>query len=53
MRSEIVTNIESEKIMAIIRLDDQLKVAPVLERLVDAGINVLEITSNTPGFAEC
>jgi 2-dehydro-3-deoxyphosphogluconate aldolase/(4S)-4-hydroxy-2-oxoglutarate aldolase len=52
MRSEIVTNIESEKIMAIIRLDDQLKVAPVLERLVDAGINVLEITSNTPGFAE-
>lgn len=52
MRSEIVTNIEAEKIMAIIRLDDQLKVAPVLERLVDAGINVLEITSNTPGFAE-
>jgi 2-dehydro-3-deoxyphosphogluconate aldolase/(4S)-4-hydroxy-2-oxoglutarate aldolase len=52
MRSEIKIRIESEKLMAIVRLDDQVKVAPALERLISAGINVLEITSNTPGFGE-
>jgi len=52
MRTEIVKQIAAAKVMAIVRLDDQLRVAPVLETLVRAGIRVLEITSNTPGYAE-
>jgi len=52
MRNRTVSRIESEKIIAIVRLEEQLKVAPTLQRLISAGINVLEITSNTPGFEE-
>lgn len=38
--------------MAIIRLKQQSDVAPLINCLVNAGINALEITSNTPGFEQ-
>ena len=40
------------KIVAIIRLKKQSDVAPLVDCLVEAGIKVLEITSNTPGFEQ-
>jgi 2-dehydro-3-deoxyphosphogluconate aldolase/(4S)-4-hydroxy-2-oxoglutarate aldolase len=40
------------KIVAIIRLNKQSDVAPLVDCLVEAGIKVLEITSNTPGFEQ-
>lgn len=50
-RKEITAYIEREKIVAIIRLKEQKKVANVLKNLISGGIKVLEITSNTPGFS--
>ncbi|KPZ58150.1 KHG/KDPG aldolase [Pseudoalteromonas sp. P1-13-1a] len=38
--------------MAIIRLKQQSDVATLINCLVNAGINALEITSNTPGFEQ-
>ncbi|MCG2460488.1 bifunctional 4-hydroxy-2-oxoglutarate aldolase/2-dehydro-3-deoxy-phosphogluconate aldolase [Flavobacteriaceae bacterium F89] len=40
------------KLVAIVRLQQQDQVARVLENMVLGGVQVLEITSNTPGFAE-
>lgn len=49
-KEEIVYRIKREKIIAIIRLSSQNEVAPVLKTLIDNGLNILEITSNTPGY---
>lgn len=50
-KQEIVAIIKQEKIVAIVRLKEQDKVAPLIKSLVKGGIKVLEITSNTPGFS--
>ena len=51
-RQEIVKIIKNEKIVAIVRLKEQLEVPNFLKILINGGIKVLEITSNTPGFSE-
>lgn len=50
-REEIAQIIEQEKLVVVIRLQSQNEVADVIKNLVEAGIKVLEVTSNTPGFA--
>jgi len=51
-RAEIVKIIKKEKIVAIVRMKEQLEVPTFLNSLIKGGIKVLEITSNTPGFSE-
>lgn len=51
-KSEILSIIIKEKLVAVIRLKEQSKVAPIVKALVEGGMKVLEITSNTPGFLE-
>ncbi len=51
-REEIIKIIKQEKIVAIVRLKEQIKVSDFLKNLISGGIKVLEITSNTPGFIE-
>ncbi len=49
-KEEIIYQIRKEKIVAIVRLKEQTAVAPMFKELIESGINILEITSNTPGF---
>ncbi|WP_426431507.1 bifunctional 4-hydroxy-2-oxoglutarate aldolase/2-dehydro-3-deoxy-phosphogluconate aldolase [Winogradskyella sp. HB-48] len=49
-RQEIVAFIKSERLIAIVRTKEQEKVPEIIEALVQGGIRVIEITSNTPGF---
>ncbi|MCQ8886015.1 bifunctional 4-hydroxy-2-oxoglutarate aldolase/2-dehydro-3-deoxy-phosphogluconate aldolase [Pseudoalteromonas agarivorans] len=49
-RIKISNQIKQHKLVAILRLKQQSDVAPLINCLVNAGINALEITSNTPGF---
>lgn len=51
-KNEIISFLEEEKLVAIIRQKDRQKIQPIISALVDGGIKVLEITSNTPGFLE-
>ena len=51
-RQEIVAKIKQEKLIAIVRLKEQGKVSIFVEKLVNANVKVLEITSNTPGYLE-
>ncbi len=51
-RKEILEFIEQEKIVAIIRLNEQIKAPHVVKNLILGGIKVLEITSNTPGYLD-
>lgn len=50
MKSETIQKIEQARIVAIIRLNEQMQVKSVMDALVEAGIQVLEVTSNTPGY---
>ncbi|GAB4162384.1 MAG: bifunctional 4-hydroxy-2-oxoglutarate aldolase/2-dehydro-3-deoxy-phosphogluconate aldolase [Winogradskyella sp.] len=49
-RQEIAAFIKSERLIAIVRTKEQEKVPEIIEDLVQGGIRVIEITSNTPGF---
>ncbi len=51
-RTEFVQRIKQHKLVAIIRLSEQGEVQTTIDCLVEGGVKVLEITSNTPGFAE-
>ncbi|UWX56233.1 bifunctional 4-hydroxy-2-oxoglutarate aldolase/2-dehydro-3-deoxy-phosphogluconate aldolase [Maribacter litopenaei] len=51
-KEEVIRRIKREKIIAIVRLDSQGQVSPLIKILVENGISILEITSNTPGFTE-
>jgi 2-dehydro-3-deoxyphosphogluconate aldolase/(4S)-4-hydroxy-2-oxoglutarate aldolase len=51
-RAEIVKIIKKEKIVAIVRMKEQIEVPAFINSLINGGIKVLEITSNTPGFSE-
>lgn len=51
-RQDISEVIASEKLVVVIRLQDQKDVAGVIRSLIEGGIKVLEVTSNTPGFEE-
>lgn len=51
-RKEKLAVILKEKMVAIVRSADQEHAAKTLDLLIDAGINVLEITANTPGYQE-
>jgi 2-dehydro-3-deoxyphosphogluconate aldolase/(4S)-4-hydroxy-2-oxoglutarate aldolase len=50
MRTAIVTRIEQAKVIAIIRLQNSSSMEELLLTLYQAGIRVLEITSNTPNY---
>ncbi len=50
MKQKIIQQIVEAKIIAIIRVAQQSKVAGIIENVVEAGIRVLEITSNTPDY---
>lgn len=49
-REEIAAIIKQERLIAIVRTKEQEKVSEIIENLVQGGIKVIEITSNTPGF---
>lgn len=49
---DIIDRILAAKLISIIRLKEQAAVERTVEALVAGGIQVLEITSNTPSFAE-
>lgn len=49
-REEIAAFIKSERLIAIVRTKEQEKVADIIESLVQGGIKIIEITSNTPDF---
>ncbi|RRQ47994.1 bifunctional 4-hydroxy-2-oxoglutarate aldolase/2-dehydro-3-deoxy-phosphogluconate aldolase [Maribacter algicola] len=51
-RVEIVKILKREKIVAIVRMKEQLEVPAFINSLIKGGIKALEITSNTPGFTE-
>lgn len=44
------SKIQADRVIAIIRLEAALQVEPMVATLVGAGITVLEVTSNTPGY---
>ncbi len=50
-RKKRVAIIEREKIVFVTRLADHTKTQLVLKSLIDGGAKVMEITSNTPNFA--
>lgn len=50
MRKKIVERIESAKIVAIIRIVEESEVTVVVDNVIAAGLDVLEITSNMPDF---
>ncbi len=49
-KEEIIDILITEKLVAVVRLNQQVCVPQVLDSLVSGGIKVLEITTNTPGF---
>lgn len=51
-RAEIVKILKTEKIVAIVRMKEQLEVHAFINSLIKGGIKALEITSNTPCFSE-
>ncbi|ALQ08369.1 bifunctional 4-hydroxy-2-oxoglutarate aldolase/2-dehydro-3-deoxy-phosphogluconate aldolase [Pseudoalteromonas fuliginea] len=51
-RTKVSSQIKQHKLVAILRLKQQSDVAPLIDCLVNVGIHVLEITSNTPGFEQ-
>lgn len=51
-KTEVFNRIVTEKVIAIIRLKDGRLTGGVVDNLVEGGINVLEITSNTPDFTK-
>ncbi|WP_405292468.1 bifunctional 4-hydroxy-2-oxoglutarate aldolase/2-dehydro-3-deoxy-phosphogluconate aldolase [Algibacter sp. Ld11] len=53
MNKEIIlSKIKKEKLVVVIRLQQQRYIPEVINALVTGGVEVLEITSNTPGFLE-
>ncbi|TCC96865.1 bifunctional 4-hydroxy-2-oxoglutarate aldolase/2-dehydro-3-deoxy-phosphogluconate aldolase [Pedobacter psychroterrae] len=50
MKTKTIAHIESAKVVAIIRSDNEKDVRPMLANLIASGITALEITANTPGF---
>lgn len=51
-RKEIVNIIETEKLVLVTRLKVSKQVSKVLKSLINAGVKVMEITSNTPNFEQ-
>ncbi|WP_431128656.1 bifunctional 4-hydroxy-2-oxoglutarate aldolase/2-dehydro-3-deoxy-phosphogluconate aldolase [Flagellimonas flava] len=49
-KEEIVQQLLEEKLISIVRLKNGQYTSKVIDALVQGGIKVLEITSNTPGF---
>lgn len=51
-KSELIEFIEKEKLVAIIRMKENGVLDQVVEAMIEGGIKLLEITSNTPGVWE-
>jgi 2-dehydro-3-deoxyphosphogluconate aldolase/(4S)-4-hydroxy-2-oxoglutarate aldolase len=51
-RAQITQKISAHRLVAIVRLPEQQLVAATLACLVEGGVEVLEITANTPGYCE-
>lgn len=51
-RKAIVETIQNEKLVFVTRLKDSKSIQKVIGALVDGGAKVMEITSNTPNYAE-
>ncbi len=47
-RQEVLAQIQSHKIVAILRLDTSKHIAPVIDALISGGIHMIEISMNTP-----
>lgn len=52
LRTKTAKKIGASQLVAIIRLAHQSEVSAVVQCLITGGVTTLEITSNTPGFAE-
>lgn len=48
-KQRVVDAILEHKIVAILRLDEEDKIVPVAEALIEGGIRCIEVTTNTPG----
>lgn len=51
-KQKIIDRIIAAKLISIIRLKEQATIQPAIDALVAGGIQVLEITTNTTGFAK-
>ncbi len=51
-RKEKAQYIIDHKLVVIIRAQDQSDVSIIIKALVESGVKVLEVTSNTPGFEQ-
>src|SRR5680860_373762 len=51
-KKEIIDRILAEKLISILRLKEQAAVTRTVDALVAGGIQVLEITTNTPSYVE-
>lgn len=51
-RENVTQQIIKQRLVAIVRLAEQRYVADTLSCLVEGGVKVLEITSNTPGYLD-
>ena len=48
----ILEQMFEQKLVVIIRVEQPQQVDGIVENLIEAGVGILEITSNTPGYAE-
>ncbi|SER00786.1 2-dehydro-3-deoxyphosphogluconate aldolase / (4S)-4-hydroxy-2-oxoglutarate aldolase [Hyunsoonleella jejuensis] len=51
-REDIAAIIKKERVIAIVRTKEQLQIPELIQDLVEGGIKVIEITSNTPRYLE-
>ena len=51
-KSATIQQIIASKMIVIIRLGEQKLVPQIIRKVIAAGVKVLEITTNTPGFTE-
>ncbi|MER2492737.1 bifunctional 4-hydroxy-2-oxoglutarate aldolase/2-dehydro-3-deoxy-phosphogluconate aldolase [Catenovulum sediminis] len=51
-KSDILNKINQHKLVVIIRVESPELINNIVECMIEAGVAVLEITSNTPGYAE-
>lgn len=52
MRKLILDQLLKSRLVVIIRVEDPDDIAPIADCLVEGGVRVLEITSNTPGWED-
>lgn len=51
-KTSVIDIVLNERVVAVIRLNSSEFLSPVVDSLVQGGMTVLEVTSNTPGYQE-